>query len=274
MTNIINFLTASFLKGVGYNSVNTTRGALSSLGIILDGFPAGRHPLVNRFLKGVFNLRPPRPRYNSTWDVQPVLMKLRSMYPLTNLTLKEITLKLVMLMALTQAARTQTLHLLLLNGMEMSDSSITVPLGDNIKQCRPSFNIQSVTFTAYRTDARLCVCNTLRHYINVTTKLRPNHLNSEKLLISFTKPHHSVTKDTIARWIRTLLAMAGVDTKIFTAGSVRPAAASRAKALAVPISAILARAGWGHESTFARHYDKKIVNTSDTFQEAVLHLDQ
>ena len=68
--------------------------------------------------------------------------------------------------------------------------------------------------------------------------------------------------------------MAGIDTKIFTAGSVRPAAVSRAKALAVPISVILARAGWAHESTFARHYDKEIVNTSDTFQEAVLHLDQ
>ena len=73
---------------------------------------------------------------------------------------------------------------------------------------------------------------------------------------------------------RTVLDMVGIDTKLFTAGSVRPAAALRAKALAVPVSAILARAGWTHVSTFARYYNKEIVNNSDTFQGAVLQFDQ
>ena len=146
VNDIINFLTVSFNRGVGYSSINTSRGALSSLGVMVDGASAGSHPLVIRFLKGVFNLRPPKPRYTKTWDVQPVVNFLRSLYPLCTISLKEITLKMVMLMALTQAARIQTLHLLILPGINIEDSSITLQLGDNIKQCWPTFNIQYVTF--------------------------------------------------------------------------------------------------------------------------------
>ena len=94
---------------MGYDSVNTARGALPSLGIVIDGCRAENHPLICRFMKGVFHLRPPTPRYTTTWDVLPVLQQLRSMHPLRDLSLKDLTLKLVMLMSLTQAARVQTL---------------------------------------------------------------------------------------------------------------------------------------------------------------------
>ncbi|KAK3890227.1 hypothetical protein Pcinc_005762 [Petrolisthes cinctipes] len=123
-------------------------GALSSLGIVVGGCRAGNHPLVNRFMKGVFNLRPSKP--------------------------------------------------------------------------------------------------------------------------STIKPHKEVSKDTIARWIRRMLVMSGVDTTKYSAGSVRPAAASKAKAMAVPITFIMAKAGWSSEATFAKYYDKIIVQDSDTFQDAVL----
>lgn len=111
---------------MGYDSINTARGALSSLGIVIDGCRAGNHPLVNRFMKGVFNLRTPTHRYTETWDVQPVLQKLRSMYPLQDLPLKDLTLKLVMLMSLTLAARVQTLHLLVLHGMNIGNDYISI----------------------------------------------------------------------------------------------------------------------------------------------------
>ncbi len=256
---------------MGYESINTTRSALSSLGLVVDGCSAGNHPLVVRFMKGVFSLRPPLPRYTETWDVQPVLQELRAMYPLHTLTLKDLTLKLVMLMALTQAARVQTLHLLTVRGMYIEQDSISVQLSDNIKQCRRQFNIRTITFQAYSTDANLCVCTTLQHYLARTEEIRQgNSQATHALLISFIKPHKAVTKDTIARWIKTMLDRAGVDTTKFTAGSVRPAAASKAKSMAVPISCILAKAGWSRESTFAKYYDKHVIRPGDPFQEAVL----
>lgn len=117
-------------------------------------------------------------------------------------------------------ALTQTLHLLLINGIHIDGSSINLQLGDNTKQCRPNLNIQSVTFKAYVKDARLCVCETLRTYITCTEKLRPGVSKAKnKLIISFVKSHKPVFKDTIAKYIQIMLCRAGVDTSTYlTAG--------------------------------------------------------
>lgn len=238
---------------------------------MVEGFRAGNHPLVSRFLRGVFNLRPTKPRYAETWDVKPVLQEIRHMDPLHSLSLKELTLKLVMLMALTQAARVQTLHLLMIKGISLGEESILIYLGDNIKQCRPKFNIQAVRFHAYAQDPRLCVVSTLKAYIESTDKLRKEFGNDNgKLLISCIKPHKHVSKDTVARWLKVMLDRCGIDTTKYTAGSVRPASTSKAKALAVPITTIMAKAGWTQETTFARHYNKIIVQDTDSFQQAIL----
>ena len=69
---VIEFLTEQFEAGLGYSSLNTARGALSSLGLKLEQFAAGSHPLVVRFMKGVYNLRPMRSRYCQTWSVDVV----------------------------------------------------------------------------------------------------------------------------------------------------------------------------------------------------------
>ena len=64
--------------------------------------------------------------------------------------------------------------------------------------------------------------------------------------------------------------MSGVDTDKYSAGSVRPAVASKAKAMAVPVTHIMAKAGWSRAATFAKYYDKEVVPEIDMFQEAVL----
>ena len=50
----INFLAELLDSGVGYSSINTDRCALSSITNMSDHFSFGTHPLVSRFLKGVF----------------------------------------------------------------------------------------------------------------------------------------------------------------------------------------------------------------------------
>ncbi len=66
--------------------------------------------------------------------------------------------------------------------------------------------------------------------------------------------------------------MPGIDIDKYLAGSVRPAAASKAKAMAVSITHIRAKAGWSREATFAKYYDKEIVPDLDNLHEAVLNL--
>ena len=40
----------------------------------IEGVHIGQHPLVKQALRGVYGSRPPRPRYNYTWDVKTVLV--------------------------------------------------------------------------------------------------------------------------------------------------------------------------------------------------------
>lgn len=80
--NGIDFLATLFTSGLGYSAINTARSAMSSV-LILPNMTFGTHPLVARFLKGVFELKPSLPRYSSIRDVSVVLQHLRSLGPPT-----------------------------------------------------------------------------------------------------------------------------------------------------------------------------------------------
>ena len=75
----------------------------------MDGIPIGQHPLVKQLFKGVYNSRPPQPRYTHTWDVQNHITELGDN---GSLSLKQLSLKLVMLMSLTRASRVSELQAL------------------------------------------------------------------------------------------------------------------------------------------------------------------
>ena len=65
--------------GKQYRTINTLRSAISMSHNEIDGTRVGQHPLVSRFLKGVFNNRPPAPKYSSTWDVDVVLNYIKNL---------------------------------------------------------------------------------------------------------------------------------------------------------------------------------------------------
>ena len=59
-------------------------------------------------MKGVFPLRPLEPKYFVTWDVRQVLNFLKTWAPAESLSLKQLTLKLVMLAVLITGARSSS----------------------------------------------------------------------------------------------------------------------------------------------------------------------
>lgn len=167
MEDVIEFLSFLFNKGLGYSAINAARSALSSLGLFFDNIAVGKHPLVIRFLKGVFNLRPSKPRYTCIWDVEHVLNYLRKLSPVKYITLKDLTLKLVMLMALTNATRVQTLHLINIDSCTKLRSGFVFQLDTSIKQSRPGYKNPVLTCNAYPPDRRLCVFTVLKEYFYV-----------------------------------------------------------------------------------------------------------
>lgn len=72
-------------------------------------------------------------------------------------------------------------------------------------------------------------------YIQRTEGLR-GASKSDQLFVSWIKPHGGVTSSSIARWLK---AMAGINTDMFKAHSVRGASVSAAKNLGVTTREIL-----------------------------------
>ena len=161
VTDVIQFLTTLFEKNLSYSSLNTARSALSPI-ITVDGMSIGNHPLVVRFLKGVFNLRPSVPRYKEVWDVSIVLRFLKTLSPVSSLSLKNLSIKLVMLLSLVTAQRGQTLHLLDINLMSTYDSSIVFTFNKPLKQSNPRTQVKPMVLKAYTHDESLCVFSTLK----------------------------------------------------------------------------------------------------------------
>ena len=68
------------------------------------------------------------------------------MSPLLSHALKDLSFKLVKVIAFTQAAGVQTLNLLLSKNIIFGKDLICLWLGDIIKQCRPKSNVRFIMF--------------------------------------------------------------------------------------------------------------------------------
>ena len=266
LAQVIEFLLTLFNNGLSYSSLNTARSALSSILPSIDGIPVGQHPLVIRFLKGVFESRPAMPRYTAVWDVNQALDYLKTLYPVNEISLKSLTLKLTMLLALVTAQRGQSLLFLNVASMIDSGSSIVFSLQEHVKQSKPGSKGMVIELKSF-TDPRLCVVTTLKEYLS-RTKFARETRSCSQLLRSYVKPYGPVSRDTISHWVKFVLQSSGIDVNIFKPHSTRSASTSKAKMSDVPLADILDKAGWKSESTFAKFYDKKIVE--DTFASKVL----
>lgn len=98
--------TKSDLHGEGYqsSSLNVFRSAISLAHNKMDSVEVGKHPTIACLLKEAYHVRPPLPRYTSTWDVDKVFKILKGLGPTETLNLKLLTYKLIMLLVLTRTS--------------------------------------------------------------------------------------------------------------------------------------------------------------------------
>ena len=116
--------------------------------------------------------------------------------------MKELTLKLVILIDLTTGQRCQTLTFLDTSEqyMQKNDTCFNFALTEHLKQDKPGKVFGNVRLYKYPVR-ELCVYEILDSCLRPTEKLR----NSSKLLVSYIKPYKAVTSTTIGRWFKTLL---------------------------------------------------------------------
>lgn len=269
INEVLEFLTELYENGIGYSAMNTARCALSAIGLVRDGFAIGAHPVIIRYMKGVFNLRPTGSKYTEIWPVSKVLIYLQKLSPVKELSLKLLTHKLVMLIALTLASRTQSIHLLSIENMSKCYDTYILHYSGLLKQSRPGSTNPVAELKAYPIDRRLCVIFALKEYLKRTEFLRQS---KTCLFVSYVKPHNAVSRDTVSRWLRTVMFNSGIDCNRFKTHSIRSAATSKAKLNFVPIDKIMKVAGWSNTKTFGTYYNKPVQDDRSRFSEAVLKL--
>ena len=135
------------------------------LALFFNGKAVGEHPIVVRFLKYIFNKRPSLPRYSQIWDVNSALENLNDIYPANKLYFKQFTLKVVSLLALITGQRVQTLHMLELENLNMSDDGYEVIITQNVKTSRSGEHSEPIKFVKFKDDKMLCIVTFKRvHY--------------------------------------------------------------------------------------------------------------
>ncbi|KAM4705063.1 LOW QUALITY PROTEIN: uncharacterized protein WCC33_009911 [Rhinophrynus dorsalis] len=255
IVEVVNFLSHLFDLGRAYRTINSYRSAISAGHVIVDGSPVGQHILVCRLMKGIRFTRPPQSRYISIWNVNCVLNFLELWPPNDQLSLKQLSAKLTMLLCLISFKRVSDVR-----ALDISHRTF-IPSGVQFRVFRRTkTNVRTITYPAFGAQPQLCVVQCLREYEARTAQFRSPP--SSQLLISFRKPFSPVSSATLARWVRWIMLLAGVDISLFGAHSSRSAMASMAFQLGGRLDDILRAADWSRESTFRDFYCKPIDHVS------------
>lgn len=260
---ILEFLTLQFNRGATYGSLNSYRSAIAQI----LGPSIAQDFRIQRFFKGICHLRPSRPKYDNTWDPAIVLDHVRGLSN-SEISLELLSCKLAMLLALSTGQRVQTLSLIELDNISSSPEGLQIRISKRVKssstnRCQP---VLSLPF--FLDDPNICVASTLLYYIEKTSSLR-NPALCNNLLITFKKPHHNATSQSISRWIKRIMRDSGIDTLSFTSHSTRHASTSTAHRKGIPLDIIRSAAGWSGRSTVFATFYKRPLRDSYAFAKAV-----
>lgn len=261
--HILEFLTRKFEQGASYSTLNTARSAVS----LISKTRVAQGANITRFFKGLFKLRPSKPRYNKIWNTEPVLKRAGELFPLCNLSLEDLTNKLVILLAIGTAHRVQTLSLIDLNELKITETGIDIRINKPIKTTKHGTAEPSFFIPYFERSPELCLASTIIHYINVTEGIRKDN---KSLILCIKKPHRAATAQTISRWIRAFLRACGIGEE-YSSHSTRHASASAALKKGIDVSIIKSTAGWSENSlVFAKFYNRPIEIDRGSYVTAVL----
>ena len=145
------------------------------------------------------NVCTPIPRYSTTWDVIKVITYLATLFPLDQLSLKNLTFKTVMLCALSSTQREQTLCAPDFKNRQESGTCLSFVITERLKTSKPGKSTK-VTFEFSPDQPQICTKCTVMEYILRTAAYRctDSNLCVSRLFISYVRPHKPVTTDTLA----------------------------------------------------------------------------
>ena len=253
-----------FDEGASYGTVNILRSTVS----YISKKKIGQDDIICMGVKGCFKQRPPKPKYNFTWDIGIVLDFLKTLYPLETLNIKQLSEKTAALLVFSIGYRVQTLSLIRLQNIRRTTQKLEIKITDIIKTSAPDKCQPLLIIEKFEDNPEICVYTTLLKYIEVTS----THRNGEDLLfLSSRPPYKAVGAQTISKWIKKTMEQSGIDIDIFTTHSTRHATSSAAFSKGINIETIKNTIGWSERSNvFAKFYNRPIVSEVSSFAKTVM----
>ncbi len=258
---VLSFLQERLERRLSPSTLKVYVAAIAAHHDAVDGRSLGKHDLIMRFLKGVRRMNPSRSPLVPSWDLSIILAGLQRgpFEPLVSVELKFLSLKTVLLTALTSIKRVGNLQ-----AFSVSEECLVFgPIYSHVVLITP-FRDQVVNLQALPSEEAdpaltlLCPVRALRIYVDRTRSVR----SSEQLFVCHggQQKGKAVSKQRLAHWIVEAIALAyqsqgepcllGV-----RAHSTRSVASSHALAHGASLADICRAAGWATPNTFARFYN-------------------
>jgi len=254
--HIISFLTELFVSGKSYRTILGYRSAINAVAKVAYYPDICQHPLMQRFVRGVYNIRPPIPRFSRIWDVNTVFTYIKQMGDNDTMPMVQLSMKVATLLMLLTGKRCNSIDSFDVNYMDLTgDYCIFYPTY-LLKHHRPGQTMKAIKYRAFHDDTVVCPVQAIADYY---VRRSEYSTKSTKFFVSTKPPHDGAKKDTIANWVKRLLVAAGVDTRVYKTHSCRSAATSKALDLGLPLQTVLAAGDWSSQTTFFRHYRKEIL---------------
>lgn len=273
--DILCFLQDLLDKGKAFSTIKVYLAAISACHIGFGEKSAGQHPLISRFMKGARRIRPVSKQMVPLWDL-PIVLEALSQHPfepIEAVSLKYLSLKTALLLALVTAKRVSDLH-----ALSVSPSCLQFAPGLTKVSFRPNpAFVPKVMESAYRCPATelaafhpppfsspedqklnaLCPVRALQVYVERTAGFR----TCDQLFVSWATPHigKPLSRQRLSHWIVEAISVAYSSRGLqpprgLRAHSTRGMATSWALFRGVSVQDICSAASWATPHTFVRFY--------------------
>ena len=237
--------------------MNVVRSGLSFF--LSQLFDVGGDPRIKRLFRFFWKRRPVFPRYLVTWDVRVVLRFLAAWHPPASLSLKQLTLKTLALVAITSSDRAQTLESIDVEHSEITHLGIFFPIYSLLKCSKRNRPVRVVKCVRFETPS-LDVSDYVVAYLQKTLRFRVRAVarglpKPRQLFLSYStgKP---LRRGSISGYILEVMSLAGIDVSCFKAHSARGGAPSYQASRGASPGKILAQGDWMNLGTFQWFYER------------------
>ena len=163
-----------------------------------------------------------------------------------------------MLLSILAGRPPHTLHKLETSKMDISDvgGKVKCHKAGLTKCSKPSRPNKPIVLRAYTENKLLCPVACIKEYLH----FRAGFVDEKctQFFITHGKPHHPISKDTLARQVKEVMVCASIDVTIFKPHSTRGAHTSKAFHLGIPLSDILKQGQGSNAKTFFNFYCREI----------------